>query len=322
VARIDVIAYTPTEVLEEEDVTVGRARELVEREGVTWVNVLDPDPRAIEELGALFSLHPLALEDASRVNTPPKVDAYGDILFVVARTIVWAEEIAMDQVSLFLGKGFVVTIEDKVVPGLEDVRVKIRRQAPRLVKSGADHLAYAILDAVVDAYFPQLDRLAEIIDGLEAALVEGPGDAKALARLHEVRSDLVHLRNALRPQRDAFATLARLELPLIRRETREYLRDVYDKTITVLDTIDTYREIVSSLMDLQATLVSNEINKVIKVLTIIFTVSLPLAIVTSAFGMNVYFPGKEEPLGLALALGMMLATTLTTALYLKRKHLW
>ena len=321
-ARIDVIAYTPTEVLEEEDVTVGRARELVEREGVTWVNVLDPDPRAIEELGALFSLHPLALEDASRVNTPPKVDTYGDILFVVARTIVWAEEIATDQVSLFLGKGFVVTIEDKVVPGLEDVRVKIRRQAPRLVKSGADHLAYAILDAVVDAYFPQLDRLAEIIDGLEAALVEGPGDAKALARLHEVRSDLVHLRNALRPQRDAFATLARLELPLIRRETREYLRDVYDKTITVLDTIDTYREIVSSLMDLQATLVSNEINKVIKVLTIIFTVSLPLAIVTSAFGMNVYFPGKEEPLGLALALGMMLATTLTTALYLKRKHLW
>jgi len=322
VVRVDVIAYSATDVVEETDVTVGRARELTETYRVTWVNVVDPEPRVLGELEALFGFHPLALEDAGHVDAAPKVEAYGDVLFVVTRTIVWTEEIATDQLSLFLGKKFIITIEDKVVPQLEDVRVKIRRRAPRVMKGGPDYLCYTILDGIVDSYFPHLDRMEGIINGLEGALVERPADTRALTELHEIRSDLVHLRTALRPQRDALTTLARLEVPLIRKETRDYFRDVYDHMLSVLDSLDTYREVVTSLMDLQATLFSNSINQIIKVLTIFFTITLPLAIVTSAFGMNVYFPGKEEPLGLGLALFLMLATTLATAWYMKRRGLW
>jgi len=320
VVRADVIAYSPTEVLEESDVTVGRAREITEKYPTTWIDIIDPEPHLLQELEALFGLHPLALEDAGRVDTPPKVDTYGDVLFLVARTIVWSEEIETDQLSLFLSKRFVVTIHDKVFPQLEDVRVKIRRRAPRLMKAGSDFLSYTILDTLVDSYFPHLDRMEGIINSLEVELIERTAEPRGIAKLHAIRSDLLLLRNALRPQRDAFASLARLELPLFKKETRDYLRDVYDHMIRVLDTLDTYREIVASLMEVQSTLVSNSINEVIKVLTVIFTVTLPLAILTSAFGMNVDFPGRDNTLGLAFALLIMAAATGLMVLFLRRRH--
>ena len=320
-ARVDVISYSPTDVVEESDVTVGRARELTERNPVTWVDVVDPDPRVLQELETLFGLHPLALEDAGHVDTGPKVETYGDILFAVARTIVWAEEIDTDQLSLFLAKKYVITVHDKVFPQLEDVRVKIRRRAPRLLKAGPDYLCYTILDVLVDSYFPLLDRMGQVIDELESNLIEHSTDPKGLANLHALRSDLVHLRNALRPQRDAFTTLARLELPYFRKDTRDYLRDVYDHMIRTLDTLDTYREVTTSLMELQATLVSNQLNQVIKVLTVLFTVTLPLAIITSAYGMNVAFPGIGTEMGFYSAIVLMIGTTAAMVYYMKRR-LW
>src|SRR3970282_385544 len=132
--RIDVIAYTPTEVLEEHDITIGRARELVEKNAVTWVNIVDASGRTLEELETLFGLHPLALEDSINQDLAPKTEAYDDVEFIVARTIVWAEEIETDQLSLFVSKRFVITIHDKVFPQLEDVRVRIRKRMPRLMK--------------------------------------------------------------------------------------------------------------------------------------------------------------------------------------------
>ena len=320
-ARVDVISYSPTDVVEESDVTVGRARELTEKNPVTWVDVVDPDPRVLQELETLFGLHPLALEDAGHVDTGPKVETYGDILFAVARTIVWAEEIDTDQLSLFLAKKYVITVHDKVFPQLEDVRVKIRRRAPRLLKAGPDHLCYTILDVLVDSYFPLLDRMGQVIDELESNLIERATDPKGLTNLHALRSDLVHLRNALRPQRDAFTTLARLELPYFRKDTRDYLRDVYDHMIRTLDTLDTYREVTTSLMELQATLVSNQLNQVIKVLTVLFTVTLPLAIITSAYGMNVAFPGLGTEVGFYSAIFLMIGTTAAMVYYMKRR-LW
>ena len=128
--RVEVIAYTPTEFLEEKDVTIGRCRELVETYKVTWVNVVDADGRTIEELETLFGLHPLALEDAQNQDLPPRVDVYDDVVFVVARTIVWAEELDTDQLSLFIAKRFIVTIHDKVFPQLEDSRIRLRKRDP------------------------------------------------------------------------------------------------------------------------------------------------------------------------------------------------
>lgn len=316
--RVDVIAYSPTEVLEEQDVTVGRGRELTERFAVTWVNIVDPDGRTLEELETLFGLHPLACEDSIRPDTPPKVETYGDVLFAVTRTIVWAEEIETDQLSLFLAKKYVITIHDKIFPQLEDVRVKIRRRAPRLLKAGPDYLCYTILDVLVDSYFPHLDRLEEILRGEEENLIQNPSRI-GIAKIHQVRTDLLLLRSALRPQRDAFTTLSRLELPYFKKETRNYLRDVHDHMIRTLDTLDTYREITTSLMEVQATMASNALNEVIKTLTVIFTITLPLVIVSSAFGMNVGFPGINEPVAFYVSILLMAGSTIALAWYLRSK---
>ncbi|HEX9340582.1 MAG TPA: magnesium/cobalt transporter CorA [Thermoplasmata archaeon] len=316
--RVQVIAYTPTDVVEEADVTVGRCREFSEKYAVTWVNVVDPDTRTLEELETLFGFHPLALEDAQNQDLAPKIDVYEDLVFVIARTIVWAEDIDTDQLSLFVGRKFIVTIHDKVFPQLEDVRIRLRKKNPRMLKAGADFLAYTILDVLVDSYFPHLDRFQSLLDQLEDEIVQRPS-GEGISRLHELRTDIVRLRNALRPQRDMFGVLSRLEIPLLRKETRNYLRDVQDHMISVLDTLDANREIVASLMEVQATLVSNQVNEVIKVLTVIFTVTLPIAIVSSAFGMNVAFFGFNQPEGLYLALALMIAPTLALAVWIRRK---
>src|SRR6266566_2067844 len=273
--RVQVIAYTPTEVIEEADATVGRCRELLEKYAVTWV-------------------------------------------FVVARTIVWAEDIDTDQLSLFLGRKFIVTVHDKVLSQLEDVRIGLRKKNPRMLKAGADFLAYTILDVLVDSYFPHLDRFQSLLDQLGDEIVRRPS-GEGITRLHELRTDIVRLRNTLRPQRDLFGLLTRLEIPLFHKETRNYLRDVQDHMISALDTLDANREIAASLMEVQATLVSNEVNEVIKVLTVLFTVTLPIALVSSAFGMNVAFFGFNQPESLYLALALMIAPTLALVVWMRRK---
>ena len=318
-ARIEVIAYSPTEMIEEQDCTVGRCRELVEKFNVTWVNIVDPDSRTMEELETLFALHPLALEDSTRSYITPKVEEYDDTLFIVARTIVWTEEITTDQLSLFLSKRFLITIHDKVFPQLEDIRVRIRKKNPRLLKNGTDYLFYTIVDAIVDSYFPHLDRFSEIIQKLEDEVIKEPMKT-GINRIHDIRTDLLMLRNSLTPQRDVLAQLSRSEVPVLRKETRVYMRDIYDHMIRVLDDIDTHREVVSSLMEVQSTLVGNSLNEVIKVLTVIFTVTIPAAIVTSAFGMNVMYPGFGGWEGLAVALTLIVVFTLITFLYLRRKR--
>jgi magnesium transporter len=316
--RVEVTAYAPTDFLEEVDVTIGRCRELVEKFAVTWVNVVDPDARTLEELETLFGFHPLALEDAQNSDLASKVDVYEDVVFIVARTIVWAEEIDTDQLSLFVAKKFLVTIHDKVFPQLEDIRIRLRKKNPKMLKSGADFLAYTILDLLVDSYFPHLDRFQSLLDRLEEEIVEHPS-GEGIARLHDMRTDIIRLRNGLRPQRDMFGLLGRLEIPVFRKETRTYLRDVQDHMISALDALDTNREIVASLMEVQATLASNQVNEVIKVLTVIFTITLPIVIVSSAFGMNVDFPGTGELGGLYLALLLMALPTIALVAWIRRK---
>ncbi len=308
-ARVEVIAYSAEDFLEEKEVTIGRCRELIEQYAVTWVNIVDPDGHTLAELETLFGFHPLALEDSAKSDLPPKVEVYDDVVFIVARTIVWAEEIETDQLSLFVGPRFVVTIHDQAFPQLEDIRIHLRKKNPRLMKAGPDFLAYTILDVVVDSYFPHLDRFQDILDRLEDDIVQKP-TATAISKIHDIRVDLTLIRNALRPQRDMYGTLSRLETHTFKRETRNYMRDVQDHMIRVLDTLDTYREVSTSLMEVGATLQANQMNQVIKVLTVLFTITIPLTIVTSAFGMNVGFPGFNQPEGLYLALGLMFLPTI------------
>ena len=316
--RIEVIAYSPTDMIEEHDCNLGTCRELVEKYHVTWINIIDPDSRTLMELETLFGLHPLALEDSIQTYAAPKVETYEDILFIIARTIVWTEEITTDQLSMFLSKRFLITIHDMVFPHLEDIRVKIRKKTPKLLKSGTDYLFYLIMDTIVDSYIPHLDRFGEIIQQLEDQVVQEPTKT-GIDRIHDIRTDLLLLRKSLTPQRDAVAQMARADMPVFKKETRTYLRDVYDHMIRALDNLDTNREIVTSLMEVQTTLVSNTLNEVIKILTVIFTVTIPAAILTSFFGMNVGFPGRDTIWGLLIAIILVVTFTTVTVFYLRKK---
>jgi len=316
--RVEVIAYTPTEFLEEHDITIDRCRELLDTHAVTWVNVVDPDARTVEALETLFGLHPLALEDAQNQDLAPKVELYDPTVFIVARTIVWAEELDTDQISLFVAKKCLVTIHDKVFPQLEQTRIRLRKRDPRLLKSGPDFLAYTILDDLFDSYLPHLDRLQNNTDELEEKALEDPSRETANT-IHRFRRDLLVLRNQLRPQRDAFAQLARADFPVFRKETREYLRDIYDHMIQALDRLDTLREVSSGLMEVYLSVVSNSLNEVMKTLTIIATIILPLGLIASAYGMNVAFPGKEEGTGFLAALVLMGIVGVIMVMFFRRR---
>ena len=316
--RVEVIAYAATDFLEETDITIGKAREIVEKYAVTWINVLDPDGKTLEELEALFGFHPLALEDATNQNLAPKVDVFDNVVFIVARTIVWTEEIGTDPISMFVGKKFVVTINDKVFAQLEDVRIRLRKRDPRLMKRGADFLAYSLLDVLVESYFPHVDRLQNIIDDLEEKALGDPSRDTA-STIHQFRRDLLTLRNALRPQRDAFDQLARTEIAVFSKATREYLRDAYDHMIQTLDRLDTLREVSASLMEVYLTVVNNSLNEVMKTLTVISTVILPLSLIASIYGMNVTFPGKEDVGGFAASIALMVVVGAVMILYFRRR---
>jgi len=219
---------------------------------------------------------------------------------------------------LFIAKKFIVTIHDKVFPQLEDSRIRLRKRDPRLLKSGADFLAYTILDDLVDSYFPHLDRLQNIVDDLEEKALAEPVRETANT-IHQFRRDLLVLRNDLRPQRDAFAELARGELTGFRKETREYFRDVYDHMIQTLDRLDTLREVSAGLMEVYLTVVSNSLNEVMKTLTVIATIILPLGLIASAYGMNVAFPGKEDLSGFIVSLVLMGIVVVVMVMFFRRR---
>lgn len=319
--RVRVIAYNGGELVEEDGATVDRAAELMATYAVTWLDVEGAGRQGLEEIGERLGLHPLALEDAANPGTPPRVESYDDSLFVVARTVRWSEEIELGQLSLVLGKRFVVTIHDRPVPPLEEVRVRIRKRQPVLVRAGPDFLAYAVLDALVNSYFPVLDRFRDLVDRTEDAIVDAPSRTP-ITRVHEIRKNLTTIGEAVRPQRDALGDLERTRTAFFRKETLVYLRGLHDDMARVLDSLDTYHDIIASLMEVHSTLISNELNQVIKVLTIVFTITIPLTIITSAFGMNVGFLGRDQPLGLYVALAMMAASTIAFVAWLRVRRLF
>jgi magnesium transporter len=317
--RIDVIAYTEQEVIEETDVSLGRCRELLQTHTVTWINIVDADDRTEQELETLFGLHPVALEDARETTAAPKVEVYDHVLYLVARTILWGEELDTDQLSLFLSKRFLITMHDKVFPQLESVRKMIRKKDARVLKAAPGFLAYLVLDVVVDSYIPVLDKIEEKIDKLEDDIVRDPSGAR-IDRVHTLRTDLLQIRNSLRPQRDSFSPLLRIELPFFRKETRNYLRDVYDQMLTSLDVLDTQRETVTTLMELQATLMGSSANAAMKALTAVATIMLPLTVIAGVFGMNVAFFGAEnQEVGFYIAMATMAITAIITIFWIRRK---
>jgi magnesium transporter len=271
------------------------------------------DVGLIAALGEIFGLHRLALEDVVNTHQRAKVDVFGDHIYIVTREVELTDHVDTDQISLFLGKKFVVTFQERHGDCFGPVRARIRKSD--LFRShGPDYLAYALLDAVIDQYFPTLEELGERIESLEEEVVLNPKN-DLVHRIHETKRELLALRRAIWPARDAINTLIRDINPLISDETRLYLRDCHDHVIQVIDMMETYRELGSDLMDIYLSSLSNRLNAVMKVLTMIATIFMPLSFIVGIYGMNfntaypLNMPELNWRYGYLFVWGVILATS-------------
>ena len=294
---------------------------------VTWIDIVGlHDVSVLEELARLFGLHTLALEDVLNTGQRPKMEDYEGSLFIVLRHFhhhpeveADIEELVPEQISMFVRPGLVITLQEVPGDAFEPVRERIRRGANRLRSRGADYLAYALVDALVDSYFPILERLGEHIESLEEELIDDPSP-ESLDHIYRLRRDLLLLRRAAWPKREMINALLRDDHPLITDETRLYLRDCYDHAVEALEIVETYRELGASMLDVYLSSVSQRMNEVMKVLTIIATIFIPLTFVAGIYGMNfAYMPELQYRLGYPIALGAMAAVALALVVFFRRK---
>ncbi|HEX8450729.1 MAG TPA: magnesium/cobalt transporter CorA [Longimicrobium sp.] len=285
--RVNVIAYGPHEITEFDVESVEQLGLLRGRYPVLWVNVEEvrhaPTLRAVADV---FGLHGLAVEDVGHIGQQTKSELFDDHLFLVARMVRLCPHLDLEQVSLFVGRDYVISFQERAGDPLDPVRDRIRRSRGRIRGAGPDYLAYAILDAIVDNCFPVVETYAERLDLLEDEILGRPG-REAMNQLHGVRRDLVALRRAIWPLRDALAYLVR-EPPseLVAPGTVVYLRDVQDHLVQILDLVETCRELGASLTDLYLSSVGNRTNEIMKVLTVFSAVFIPLSFITGVYGMN------------------------------------
>ncbi|MCY7321924.1 MAG: magnesium/cobalt transporter CorA, partial [Phormidesmis sp. CAN_BIN36] len=262
----------------------------LDTESVSWVDVKGLGSEDIlKRLGAVFTLHPLVLEDIVNVPQRPKVEEYDDQLLIIARMVMLrrsGRSFLTEQVSFVLGRHYLLTVQEEPENDcFAAVRERIRLNKGTIRKHNADFLAYTLLDSIVDGFFPILEEYGEKIEDLENEVVANP-TRQTLEKIHKIKRELLTLRRSIWPQRDAINSLIRDGSDLISDEVRVYLRDCYDHAVQVLDMVETYRELAASLMDVYLSSVSNRMNEVMKFLTIVSTIFIPLTFVAGVYGMN------------------------------------
>lgn len=289
---------------------------------VLWINVDGlGDAKTISQIGKKFGLHPLALEDVVNTHQRSKVEDYDDRLFIVARMVKLQERLESEQISIFLGPNFVITFQERPGDCFDLVRDRLRKGSGRIRARGADYLAYALIDAIIDAYFPVLEEYGERIEQEEELVYEGATQTSIVPIL-QLKKDLFLLRKAIWPHREMVSKLMRDPFPMVADETRVYLRDCYDHTVHLLDLNETFRELVADLRDLYMSVISNRVNETMRVLTLIATIFIPLTFIAGIYGMN--FDPQASPYnmpelkwyyGYPFAVGLMGVSILLSLLY-------
>lgn len=255
---------------------------------VTWIQVKGIHQiEHLEHLGECFQLHPLVLEDILNTDQRPKVDDYEDYLFIVMKMLNLNEGIgiAAEQVSLVLGPNYLISFQENKEELFIPVQERLKLSKGRIRKSGADYLAYALIDLIVDYYFVVLEKLGESIEFLEEEVVTRP-TPRTLQDVHHYKNDMIRLRRSVWPLREVVSQLERRESPLITEPTQVYFKDVYDHTIVAIESVETYRDLLSGILDIYLSSVSNRLSQIMKVLTMIATIFMPLTFIAGIYGMN------------------------------------
>jgi len=289
----------------------------------SWINVDGVhDVEQIQRIGEGFGLHPLVIEDIVHTGQRPKVEDYESHLFVVLRMLRWSEktdQIDDEQVSIVLGPSWVLSFQEREGDVFDPVRERIVSNRGRIRKHGPDYLAYALIDGVVDHYFSILETLGDRIESLGEEMTENP-KREDLQAIRHMKRELLFMRKSVWPLREVLGSIQRDESELVAQSTRPYLRDVYDHTIQIIDTVETFRDMVSGLMDVYLSSISNRMNEVMKVLTIIATIFIPLSFVAGLYGMNFdLMPELHWRFGYFAILGVMFAIGGGMLLYFKRR---
>ena len=283
---IRIIAYGPSDFIKKENVDLATISDLHAKYPVIWIDVEEfGDADLLKSIGKFFGLHRLALEDSINTHQRPKVEEYDDHLFLVARMLRSDGTIETEQVAFFLGENYLITFQEKPGDCFEPIRERICQGKGRIRRAGADYLCYGLIDAIVDGYFPALERYGEALENLEDSVVRTP-DPGHVSELHDMKRDLLMLRRSIWPHREMINNLIRDDHSLITADTRPFLRDCYDHTVQLMDIVETYREIASGLIDVYISSVSVKLNGVMKVLTMVATIFMPLGFIASLYGMN------------------------------------
>jgi magnesium transporter len=289
---------------------------------VTWVDVGGVHKMDIlESFGKQFQLHPLLLEDIANTDQRPKLDDYDTYLFLVMKmlSVTDRQDIVVEQVSLVLGRNFVLSFQENGTDVFTPVRDRLRGGKGRLRQFGADYLLYALVDAIVDQYFVVLEVLGEKIEALQDLVVSDPRP-ETLHQIHALKRQLLFLRRAVWPLREAMNNFSRSECPLLREPTKVFFRDVYDHVVQIVDTIETLREMVSASLDIYLSSISYRLNAVMKVLTIITTIFMPLTFIVGVYGMNFeHMPELKWEWGYPLVLGVMVSIAMAMLGFFIRK---
>jgi magnesium transporter len=321
---IDLIGYGPETFEEQRFLTVDDCLPHLERPGITWVNVEGVhNVDIIRHLGEQFALHPLVLEDIVNTVQRPKIEDYDTYLFLVLRMLrpTGGGEFSSEQLSIILGSNHVFTFQEGLQGDVFDmVRERLRNNKGKARGMGADYLAYALIDAIVDSYFSVLEDLGERIVNLEEELTLAP-ETSTLHEINDIKKEIIFLRKAVWPLREAVSFLERGDSHLLSPATRLYFRDVYDHTVQVIDTVETYRDLLSGMLDLYLSSISNRINEVMKFLTVIGTIFMPLTFLVGVYGMNFkHMPELEWRNGYFILWGLMIGLSVAMIIYFRRKR--
>jgi magnesium transporter len=295
--RITIIDYDEDQYEEREIKNIEDCFPYKDTPSISWINIDGVHQvEVIEKLGQHFVLHPLLQEDVVNTHQRPKFDEFEDHLFIVLRMFFFNEEeneLEGEQISLIVGANFVISFQERQGDVFEQVRERLRNGRGRIRKKGSDYLAYSLIDAIVDSYYNILERLGESIETLQEQLVAEP-KRKDLQIIQALKRDMLFFRKSVYPLREVVGGLAKSESTLVKEDVLVYVRDVYDHVIQAIDTIETFRDMLSAMMDIYLSSLSNRMNEVMKVLTIIATIFIPMTFLAGVYGMNFKFMPELE----------------------------
>lgn len=321
---ITVLTYTENDVHESKGKTLEECLPVIEKPGVAWIHVNGlQDVALIQQLAQRYQIHPLTVEDILNVQQRPKVEQFENYVFITLKMLTWHDKrhiFTSEQLSLVLGKDFLLSFQERDHVLFDQIRERFRSQSnQRLRQQGSDYLAYRLMDAVVDYYFVVLEGLGDQIEQIEDQIISAP-EPKITRKLYRLRRQMMTLRKAIWPMREAVSHLLQLEGSAISQFTRIYLRDLYDHVVQAIDTVETFRDMLASLLDVYLSSITNRMNEIMKTLTIIATIFIPITFIASFYGMNfTSMPELHWRWGYVMVISVMSAMAVTMLIYFRRK---